>query len=79
MDTNMATNIIMTDCSTKSITSVNKVIETSKPIKLHIMIVWKTFLSWILFKTKDPLKNPIDLQKNNTEYYVYLWPVCEAK
>lgn len=58
---------------------VNAIIKINNNIDDHIIIVWNTFLSWIFFNSNEPIKNPIDLQKNNTEYYVYLWPDFDAK
>ncbi len=70
---------IMIPCIMKSITYVNKTIETNTKIDDHIMMVWNLTRCCITLSNKEPTKNPPDLQKNKYEYYVYLCPVLSAR
>ena len=79
IEPSMAITMMISDWNTKSTTNLKSVIETNRKILHDNMIEWNTLRSWILFRRIEPLKKPIDLQKNRTEYYVYLWPVWAAR
>ncbi len=72
IDISIAITMINKHSMIKSLIKVNKVMKINNKIDDHIIIVWNTFKSCILLRSNEPPIKPIDLQKNNIEYSVYL-------
>jgi hypothetical protein len=68
MEPSMAMRIMMADWKAKLTTYVKSVMETKSKTMHQSKIEWKTRWLWILLRSREPARNPMDLQKKRREY-----------